>query len=181
MCCEPIFGQDLLRCADPWGHIEHGPRIQGVDPVHPLLVGESIFEGKLIHLAVEELEALVASEEADVVLAVLAVSPERSEFEREIERQVQKVRVPEKRIGRRFSEAKVQVGEGTLRQVRSIGTSSLLMGGLSVEQRRLGTHGWQRDWSRAIVPWGDVGSPQAMALWRSGLLSGRFRLGRPFH
>jgi hypothetical protein len=64
-------------------------------------------EGKLIPLAVEALEALVASEEADVVLAV---SPEGSEFEREIERPVQKVRVPEKRIGRRFYKAKVQAG-----------------------------------------------------------------------
>jgi hypothetical protein len=81
-------------------------------------------EGKLIQLTMEEMEALVASEEGDVVLAV---SPEQSEFAREIERQVQKVRVPEKRIGRRFYEAKVRAGEGTLRQVRTIGTSSLLL------------------------------------------------------
>jgi hypothetical protein len=99
-------------------------------------------EGKLIQLAMEEMKALVASEEADVVLAA---SPEHSEFEREIERQVQKVRVPEKRIGRRFYEAKVQAGEGTLRQVRSIGTSSLLMVGLSTEQRLQATRNWERE------------------------------------
>jgi hypothetical protein len=108
-------------------------------------------EGKLIQLAMEEMKALVASEEADVVLAA---SPEHSEFEREIERQVQKVRVPEKRIGRRFYEAKVQAGEGTLRQVRSIGTSSLLMAGLSTEQRLQATRNWEREWSHATVPWG---------------------------
>src|SRR5262245_66030271 len=101
----------------------------------------------------EEIEALVASEEADVVLAV---SPEQAEFEREIKRQVQKVRIPEKRIERRFYEAKVRAEEGMLRQVRSIGTSSVLMAGLSTEQRLQVTHNWEREWSHATVPWGKL-------------------------
>jgi hypothetical protein len=119
-------------------------------------------KSKLIQIAMEEIEGLVASEVADMALAM---PPWRLEFEHEIARQVQKVRVPEKRIGRRFYEAKLQAGEGTLRYVRSIGTSSLLMAGLSVGQRRLLTHGWQRDRSHAADPWGTLDHHK---LWRFG-------------
>jgi hypothetical protein len=119
-------------------------------------------EGKLVQLALVEIKEPVASEALD---ASLAISAEQSEFEREIVRQVQNVRVPEKRVGHRFYEAKVQAEEGVLRQVRLIGTSSPLMAGLSVDQRRLLTHGWQRDWSRAVVPWGTLDHNK---LWRLG-------------
>src|SRR6266850_4576503 len=58
MCCEPIFGQDLLRCADPWGHIcELDPQQEGEfghwkDAVEPL--GK---DDDLVPVLLEELPA----------------------------------------------------------------------------------------------------------------------------
>jgi hypothetical protein len=119
-------------------------------------------EGKLVQLALKELEEPGALEDSDMALAL---SPERSEFEDEIVRQVRHVRVPEKRVGRRFYEAKVQAGEGVLSPIRSMGTSSLFMAGLSSAQRLQLSRAWQRNWSRAVVPWGKLDGNR---LWRFG-------------
>jgi hypothetical protein len=119
-------------------------------------------EGKLVQLALRELEEPGAAEESDMPLAT---SLERSEFEDEIVRQVRHVRVPEKRVGRRFYEAKVQAGEGVLSPIRSMGTSSLFMAALPSAQRLQLSREWQRNWSRAVVAWGTLDGNR---LWRFG-------------